>query len=228
MHSVVFIFLICFSLSNPHRKKLEEKKLLRLGSNALRFSFRRVNICVIICRTPKATVKWSQHKISWMDPGHRKTTIKILSTLLWQYSKLELWIKHLYRNIPPIIQVWNIAVVYIYTQYSCTCCVGGEKVSGDTATRVVLGSCSSPSCEQGVPDATLCSCVYPSSTLLSLQSLAFSQPRPCPWKIPAGLTSNYLFWAIYSTPPREHKCNRYVRQYFEEWLWFLFAFMLVQ
>lgn len=64
VHGVVFIFLICFSLSTPHRRKLEETKLLRLGSNALGFSFWKVNVCVIIYRTPKAAVKWCSHKIS--------------------------------------------------------------------------------------------------------------------------------------------------------------------
>lgn len=192
MHNVVFIFLICFSLSNPRRKKLEEKKLLRLGSNALCFSFWKVNICVTIYRTPKATVKWSQHKISWMDSGHRKTTIKILSTLLWQYSKLELWIKHLSRKILPKIQAWNIAVEYIAVPVVLLM----RKFQGTQQPQWCWAAVAVPPVSSMFP-MPLCAPVFTPVQLLSLQSLAFSQPRPCPWKAPAGLWPPTTFSGLF-------------------------------
>lgn len=74
----------------------------------------------------------------------------------------------------------------------------------------------------------LCSCVYSNSALHGLQNLAFSQPQAALGWLPWFLTSHYLFYAVYSTTVGEHWCASLLYFYFEEWLWFLFAFTLVQ
>lgn len=128
----------------------------------------------------------------------------------WRIWQLEFWIKHLSEKALPSQKCSG------RTQ-SCTCCAGGKDDQRNP-----------PMSSSFLIAGMLCSCVYSNSAFCGLQNLAFSQPQPALGWLPWFLTSHYLFYAIYSSAAGEHWCASLFYLHFEEWLWFLFTFMVVQ
>lgn len=128
---------------------------------------------------------------------------------IWQ---LELWRKHLSERTLPSQK-----------------CIEHRAVPAVLVVRVTRGVQGNlPMNSSFLTQGMLCSCVYSNSAFCGLPNQAFSQPQPVLGWLPWFLTSHYLFYAIYSTTAGEHWCASLLYLHFEEWLWFLFTFMVVQ